>query len=115
MAHGPAAITRENGKRYIGIRTNVRNRDLGSAIAEAQARVERNVKFPIGYEITWGGEFENQQRAMKRLALVLPLSLVLTFFLLFSRVRLGVGRDADHGQPADRAARRPRRARRSRR
>ncbi|HEX3762822.1 MAG TPA: CusA/CzcA family heavy metal efflux RND transporter [Kofleriaceae bacterium] len=84
MSHGPAAITRDNGKRYIGVRTNIRNRDLGSAIQEAQARVEQNVKFPTGYEITWGGEFENQERAMKRLQLVLPLSLLLTFFLLFS-------------------------------
>ena len=84
MVKGPAAITRENGKRYIGIRMNVRNRDLGSLIADAQHQVEDKVKLPVGYTMTWGGEFENQQRAMKRLALVLPLSLVLTFFLLFS-------------------------------
>ena len=79
-----AVITRENGKRYIGIRMNVRNRDLGSFIAEAQRRVGDSVKLPVGYEMTWGGEFENQQRAMKRLTLVLPLSLLLTFLLLFS-------------------------------
>ncbi|MEO6777398.1 MAG: CusA/CzcA family heavy metal efflux RND transporter [Kofleriaceae bacterium] len=84
MVRGPAAITRENGKRYIGIRMNLRNRDLGSFIADARARVEANVKLPVGYDMTWGGEFENQERAMKRLELVLPLSLVLTFFLLFS-------------------------------
>ena len=84
MAKGPAAITRENGKRYIGIRMNVRNRDLGSFIGEAQQRVAAQVKLPVGYDMLWGGEFENQQRAMKRLALVLPLSLVMTFFLLFS-------------------------------
>jgi cobalt-zinc-cadmium resistance protein CzcA len=63
---------------------NVRNRDLGSFIADAQARVDANVRLPVGYEILWGGEFENQQRAMKRLTLVLPLSLLLTFLLLFS-------------------------------
>jgi len=84
MAKGPAAITRENGHRYVGIRMNVRNRDLGSFIADAQAQVAKQVKLPVGYDMLWGGEFENQQRAMKRLALVLPLSLVLTFFLLFS-------------------------------
>jgi cobalt-zinc-cadmium resistance protein CzcA len=84
MANGPSAITRENGKRYIGIRANVRNRDLGSVIADARQRVDAAVKLPVGYEMTWGGEFENQERAMKRLALVLPLSLVLTFILLFS-------------------------------
>jgi cobalt-zinc-cadmium resistance protein CzcA len=79
-----AAITRENGKRYVGIRMNVRNRDLGSFIAEAQQRVDAGVKIPTGYDLLWGGEFENQQRAMKRLTLVLPLALLLTFFLLFS-------------------------------
>ena len=84
MAKGPAAVTRENGKRYIGVRTNVRNRDLGSFIADAQARVAAKVQLPVGYEMTWGGEFENQQRAMARLALVLPLALLLTFLLLFS-------------------------------
>ncbi len=79
-----AVITRENGKRYIGIRMNVRNRDLGSFIAEAQQKVEASVKLPVGYDVLWGGEFENQERAMKRLTLVLPLSLLLTFLLLFS-------------------------------
>ncbi|HEY1817921.1 MAG TPA: CusA/CzcA family heavy metal efflux RND transporter [Kofleriaceae bacterium] len=84
MVKGPAAITRDSGKRYVGVRMNVRNRDLGSLIADCQKQVEEKVKLPVGYEMTWGGEFENQQRAMKRLALVLPLALVLTFFLLFS-------------------------------
>ncbi|MFT3698472.1 MAG: efflux RND transporter permease subunit [Kofleriaceae bacterium] len=79
-----AVITRENGKRYVGIRMNVRNRDLGSFIAEAQQRVNAQVKLPVGYDLLWGGEFENQQRAMKRLTLVLPLSILLTFLLLFS-------------------------------
>jgi cobalt-zinc-cadmium resistance protein CzcA len=79
-----AVITRENGKRYVGIRMNIRNRDLGSFINEAQSRVAANVKLPTGYNLFWGGEFENQQRAMKRLTLVLPLALLLTFLLLFS-------------------------------
>jgi cobalt-zinc-cadmium resistance protein CzcA len=84
MSSGPSAITRENGKRYIGVRANVRDRDLGSTVAEARTRVERTIHLPTGYTATWGGEFENQERAMRRLELVLPLSLVLTFFLLFS-------------------------------
>ena len=79
-----AAITRENGKRYVGIRMNVRNRDLGSFIAEARGKVARAVQLPTGYELLWGGEFENQERAMKRLTLVLPLTILLTFLLLFS-------------------------------
>jgi cobalt-zinc-cadmium resistance protein CzcA len=99
MDVGRAAITRENGHRYVGIRMNVRNRDLGSFVEDARARVEAAMPqckadgsapagakgcFPKGYEMTWGGEFENQERAMKRLELVLPLSLILTFFLLFA-------------------------------
>jgi cobalt-zinc-cadmium resistance protein CzcA len=84
MGTGRAAITRENGRRYVGVRMNVRNRDLGSFVAEAQERVGREVKLPEGYQMTWGGEFENQERAMQRLRLVIPLALAITFLLLFS-------------------------------
>jgi cobalt-zinc-cadmium resistance protein CzcA len=63
---------------------NVRNRDMGSFVEEARAKVAAAVDLPSGYEITWGGEFEDQQRAMSRLRLVIPLSLLLTFLLLFS-------------------------------
>ena len=84
MATGRAAITRENGQRYIGVRMNVRGRDLGSFVAEAQQKVSTQVPVPQGYEVTWGGEFENQQRAMARLRIVIPLALAITFLLLFS-------------------------------
>jgi cobalt-zinc-cadmium resistance protein CzcA len=84
LGTGRAAITRENGKRYVGVRMNVRGRDLGSFVAEAQQRVGTKVSLPAGYEMTWGGEFENQQRAMARLQLVIPVALLLTFLLLFS-------------------------------
>jgi heavy metal efflux system protein len=84
MGTGRAAITRENGRRYIGVRMNVRDRDMGSFVQEARSRVAASVPLPPGYEITWGGEFENQERAMARLQLVIPLSLLLTFLLLFS-------------------------------
>jgi len=84
MGTGRAAITRENGRRYVGIRMNVRERDMGSFVQEARARVASGQALPAGYEITWGGEFENQERAMARLQLVIPLSLLLTFLLLFS-------------------------------
>ncbi|HEY3358900.1 MAG TPA: CusA/CzcA family heavy metal efflux RND transporter [Polyangia bacterium] len=87
MSVGRAMITRENGRRYVGLRMNVRNRDLGSFVADARAKVDaaldRSV-LPVGYELTWGGEFENQERAMKRLRLVIPLALLITFLLLFS-------------------------------
>jgi len=84
MATGRAAITRENGQRYIGVRMNVRGRDLGSFVAEAQRKIAEQVAIPPGYELTWGGEFENQQRAMARLRIVIPLALGITFLLLFS-------------------------------
>jgi cobalt-zinc-cadmium resistance protein CzcA len=63
---------------------NVRNRDMGSFVAEAQKKVDAALKLPPGYQVTWGGEFENQQRAMARLRVVIPLALLITFFLLFS-------------------------------
>jgi heavy metal efflux system protein len=86
MAVGRACITRENGRRYVGVRMNVRNRDLGSFMNDARRRVDAALAaaLPAGYEVIWGGEFENQQRAMARLRLVIPLALLLTFLLLFS-------------------------------
>jgi cobalt-zinc-cadmium resistance protein CzcA len=84
MGTGRAAITRENGRRYVGVRMNVRNRDLGGFVVEAREKVRAALDLPPGYEVTWGGEFENQERAMARLALVIPLALVITFLLLFS-------------------------------
>jgi cobalt-zinc-cadmium resistance protein CzcA len=84
MATGRAVITRENGHRYVGVRMNVRGRDLGSFVAEARAKVDAALSLPPGYEVSWGGEFENQERAMQRLRLVLPLALGITFLLLFS-------------------------------
>jgi cobalt-zinc-cadmium resistance protein CzcA len=83
IAKGRAAITRENGKRYIGVRMNVRHRDMGSFVAEARDKVSAAVRLPPGYQATWGGEFENQQRAMKRLAIIVPISTFLIFVLLF--------------------------------
>jgi cobalt-zinc-cadmium resistance protein CzcA len=84
LSVGRAAITRENGKRYVGVRMNVRNRDMGSFVEEARARVSESVKLASGYQMIWGGEFENQQRAMKRLGIVIPIAIVITFLLLFS-------------------------------
>jgi cobalt-zinc-cadmium resistance protein CzcA len=84
MSTGRAAITREDGRRYVGVRMNVRNRDLGSFVEEAQKKVSAAVHLPEGYETTWGGEFENQRRAMARLEIVIPLALALTALLLFS-------------------------------
>lgn len=80
---GPAQISRENGSRRIVVECNVSDRDLGSFVADAQKAVEAKVKFPPGYYITWGGQFENQQRAMARFAVIVPVCLVLIFILLF--------------------------------
>ncbi|NOT59404.1 MAG: efflux RND transporter permease subunit [Acidobacteria bacterium] len=83
-ALGPEVVNRENAQRRIVIQSNVRGRDIGSFVADAQAAFDREVKLPTGYFVTWGGEFENQQRAMKRLYLVVPLALFLIFMLLFA-------------------------------
>ena len=80
---GPAFIYRDNTKRFIGVKFSVRERDLGSTIAEAQANVKKNIHLPKGYSIGWTGEFENQVRATGRLTQVVPISLVLIFVLLF--------------------------------
>jgi cobalt-zinc-cadmium resistance protein CzcA len=80
---GPAFIYRDNTKRFIGVKFSVRERDLGSTIAEAQKKVNSNIKLPNGYKIGWTGEFENQVRATDRLAQVVPISLILIFVLLF--------------------------------
>src|SRR5437667_3377632 len=65
----------------------IRGRDMGSLVAEMEQRVNAAVQRPPGYLVTWGGEFENQQRAMKRLALVVPISVLLIFILLFQAFR----------------------------
>ncbi|SFB81815.1 cobalt-zinc-cadmium resistance protein CzcA [Flexibacter flexilis DSM 6793] len=80
---GPAFIYRDNTKRFIGVKFSVRDRDLGSTIAEAQAKVFKNIKLPTGCTIGWTGEFENQVRATGRLAQMVPISLIGIFVLLF--------------------------------
>ncbi|MGG7036856.1 MAG: efflux RND transporter permease subunit [Flavobacterium sp.] len=80
---GPAFIYRDNTKRFIGVKFSIRERDLGSTIAEAQKNVNANIKLPVGYKMGWTGEFENQVRASNRLSQVVPISLVLIFVLLF--------------------------------
>ncbi|RDI14687.1 efflux RND transporter permease subunit [Flavobacterium sp. AG291] len=79
---GPALIYRDNTKRFIGVKFSVRDRDLGSTIADAQAKV-KTLKVPEGYSVGWTGEYENQIRASAKLAQVVPISLVLIFVLLF--------------------------------
>lgn len=88
---GPNQISRENGKRRIVVTANVRARDLGSFVSEAEAAVAEKVKLPPGYWIGWGGQFEQLVSATKRLTIVVPVALLLVFVLLF----MGMGSMAD--------------------
>lgn len=83
-SEGPVQISRENGKRRIVIECNVEGRDIGGFVAEAKGRIEKAVKLPSEYYIAWGGAFENQQRAMSRLMLIVPVTVAIIFFLLFT-------------------------------
>lgn len=80
---GPAFIYRDNTKRFIGVKFSVRDRDLGSTIAEAQKNVAKNIDLPQGYSVGWTGEFENQVRATGTLGQMVPISLAGIFVLLF--------------------------------
>jgi cobalt-zinc-cadmium resistance protein CzcA len=84
---GATRIFREDNRRYIAIKFGVRDRDLGSTVADAQARVAKLVHVPAGYETSWGGEFESARRAGRRLAIVIPATIVLIFVLLFAMFR----------------------------
>jgi cobalt-zinc-cadmium resistance protein CzcA len=90
---GPAQISRENGQRRIGVEMNVAGRDIGGFVKEARARVRRDVALPSGTYVIWGGQFENQQRAMARLMVITPAVIALIFFLLlmtFNSARLAL-------------------------
>ena len=84
---GPVKVDRENAQRYVVVQSNVRDRDLVGFVDDARAAVARDVKLPQGYRLAWGGQFENQQRAANRLMIVVPIALLLIFFLLFSTFR----------------------------
>ncbi len=84
VSEGPAQISREMGQRRIVIECNVTDRDIGSFVQEAQRKIDAVVKLPPGYIMTWGGQFENQQRAMKRFSIVVPITIAAIFLLLFS-------------------------------
>lgn len=81
---GPLIIYRDNHTRFCAVKLSVRGRDMGSAIAEAQEKVNAAVKLPKGYTMKWTGDFENQERATKRLQQVVPISILLIFLILFT-------------------------------
>ena len=81
---GASMIYREDNARYVAIKYSVRGRDLGSAVADAMQAVNRKVKLPQGYEVNWSGEFESAHRAQRRLAVIIPLTILLIYFVLYS-------------------------------
>ena len=83
IANGAAFIYRQDNSRYIGVQYSVEGRDLASAVAEARAAVDRTVKLPIGYTVRWGGEFEEYTASRAQMNVVLPITLVLIFAILF--------------------------------
>jgi cobalt-zinc-cadmium resistance protein CzcA len=84
---GAEQINREGGQRYIAIKYSVRNRDLGSTVEEAISRVERNVTLPAGYHLEWAGEYASQKRADRRMALVVPITVMAIFLILYTMFR----------------------------
>ncbi len=83
IKQGAYRVSREGVSRVVSIKCNLLNRDQGGFVKEAMAKVQANVILPAGYNMTWGGQFENQQRAMKRLEVIVPLSILLIFVILF--------------------------------
>ena len=84
---GAEQINREGGERYIAIKYSVRGRDLGSTVEEAISKVNRNVSLPTGYHLEWAGEYESQKRADKRMAIVVPITVLAIFIILYTMFR----------------------------
>ena len=83
VVNGASIIARRENQRQITVRTNIRGRDQGSFVVDAQQRFDQSIKLPSGYEVAWGGQFENLQRAKKRLTVILPITIAIIFVLLF--------------------------------
>ena len=86
---GAYDIYRENGSRYVSIRFEVRDRDLGSTVREAIDKIGKNVQLPRGYELKWAGEYESEQRAEARLLVIVPITILLIFIILYTMFRSG--------------------------
>ncbi len=84
IEEGYEAVNRESGQRRIIVQCNIRGRDIGSFVRDAQKQIDQNIELPPNYYIEWGGQFENQQRAMARLAFVVPISIIIIFVLLMT-------------------------------
>jgi cobalt-zinc-cadmium resistance protein CzcA len=86
---GAETISREGGQRFVAIKYSVRDRDLGSTVEEAIRKVNQQVKLPPGYKIDWAGEYESQKRSSRRLMLVLPITILIIFIILYSMFHSG--------------------------
>jgi heavy metal efflux system protein len=84
LEEGPGRISRDQLQRYVSIGFNTLGRDIGSLVAEAQQKIDEHVALPTGYRVTWGGSFENMERAMAKLRVIVPITIGLIFFLLYS-------------------------------
>lgn len=84
LEEGPGRISRERLQRYVSIGFNTMGRDIGSLVEEAQQKITANVALPAGYTVTWGGSFENMERAMAKLRIIVPMTIALIFMLLYS-------------------------------
>lgn len=87
ITEGPVQISRQDGVRRIGIEMNISGRDIGGFVAQAKKKIKEQVKLPAGYYLTWGGQFENQQRAMNKLMIIGPLAIGLILLLLYVSFR----------------------------
>jgi len=87
MLEGPVQISRQDGIRRIGIEMNISGRDIGGFVADAKQKIQEKVKLPPGYYLTWGGQFENQQRAMGKLMVIGPVAIALILLLLYTTFR----------------------------
>jgi cobalt-zinc-cadmium resistance protein CzcA len=86
---GAEEVYREGGQRYVAIKYSVRGRDLGSTVEEAISRVNQQVKLPTGYKIDWAGEYESQKRSSRRLLIVLPITIIIIFVILYTMFKSG--------------------------
>jgi cobalt-zinc-cadmium resistance protein CzcA len=89
MEDGAETIGREGGQRFVAIKYSVRDRDLGGTVEEAISKVNQQVKLPAGYKIDWAGEYESQKRSSRRLMLVLPVTIIIIFVILYSMFHSG--------------------------
>ena len=103
VTDGASEVYREGNRRYVAIKYSVRGRDLGSTVEEAIKKVNEQVKLPTGYNIDWEGEYASQKRANARLLIVLPITILIIFLLLYTMFKSFKWAGLDHGEHCDRA------------